>query len=283
MPDQMPRQPTRDRPEVLWLDVDLCVPDDAMQLMVKPQDTACAVQPATKQYGNSIYRPILLVVKVSGFAHSKKETATSGTRGRGCYNGHGNLPHHLVPSGALLIRSSWETARLAPTTQAETVQAITRVAGKERCWTDKDMDRATLAWYSSVLVYTGLVDRITTPRHDACRCLRARGNWHLAMLAANRARALRFPMSKVGSVSPAATALLSTAASARSATRTRTQERTEQSACGLGLQYCGILEAALSSRHTDARLTPPTPNSQCTQSLLRRYNPHEAITPSLQV
>ncbi|KAL6789987.1 hypothetical protein J3E68DRAFT_412934 [Trichoderma sp. SZMC 28012] len=31
------------------------------------------------------------------------------------------------------------------------------------------------------------------------------------MLAANRARALRFPMSKVGSVSPAATALLSTA------------------------------------------------------------------------
>lgn len=37
------------------------------------------------------------------------------------------------------------------------------MAGKERCWTDKDMDRATLAWYSSVLVYTGLVDRITTP------------------------------------------------------------------------------------------------------------------------
>lgn len=45
----MPRQPTRDRPEVLWLDVDLCVPDDALQLMVKPQDTACAAQPATKQ------------------------------------------------------------------------------------------------------------------------------------------------------------------------------------------------------------------------------------------
>lgn len=26
----------------LWLDVDLCVPDDAMQLTVKPHDTACA-------------------------------------------------------------------------------------------------------------------------------------------------------------------------------------------------------------------------------------------------
>ncbi|KAL7906803.1 hypothetical protein GGI35DRAFT_482193 [Trichoderma velutinum] len=48
-------------------------------------------------------------------------------------------------------------------------------------------------------------DNDSSPRHDACRCLRARGNWHLAMLAANRA--LRFPMSKVGSVSPAVTAL----------------------------------------------------------------------------
>ncbi|KAM6477154.1 hypothetical protein HDV62DRAFT_210949 [Trichoderma sp. SZMC 28011] len=75
------------------------------------------------------------------------------------------------------------------------------------------MDRATLAWYSSVLVYTGLVDRITTPLLAMMPVdgLRARGNWHLAMLAANRARALRFPMNKVGSVSPAATALLSTA------------------------------------------------------------------------
>lgn len=58
---------------------------------------------------------------------------------------------------------------------------------------------------------SGGQDNDSSPRHDACRCLRARGNWHLAMLAANRARALRFPMSKVGSVSPAATALLSTA------------------------------------------------------------------------
>ncbi|KAH0523364.1 hypothetical protein TsFJ059_008382 [Trichoderma semiorbis] len=58
---------------------------------------------------------------------------------------------------------------------------------------------------------SGGQDNDSSPRHDACRCLRAQGNWHLAMLAANRARALRFPMSKVGSVSPAATALLSTA------------------------------------------------------------------------
>ncbi|KAF3060229.1 hypothetical protein CFAM422_011421 [Trichoderma lentiforme] len=58
---------------------------------------------------------------------------------------------------------------------------------------------------------SGGQDNDSSPRHDACRCLRARGNWHLAMLAANRARALRFPMSMVGSVSPAATALLSTA------------------------------------------------------------------------
>ncbi|KAL7791106.1 hypothetical protein V8C43DRAFT_306135 [Trichoderma afarasin] len=58
---------------------------------------------------------------------------------------------------------------------------------------------------------SGGQDNDSSPRHDACRCLRARGNWHLTMLAANRARALRFPMSKVGSVSPAATALLSTA------------------------------------------------------------------------
>lgn len=58
---------------------------------------------------------------------------------------------------------------------------------------------------------SGGQDNDSSPRRDACRCLRARGNWHLAMLAANRARALRFPMSKVGSVSPAATALLSTA------------------------------------------------------------------------
>ncbi|KAL6690172.1 hypothetical protein J3F84DRAFT_390484 [Trichoderma pleuroticola] len=56
---------------------------------------------------------------------------------------------------------------------------------------------------------SGGQDNDSCPRHDACRWLRARGNWHLALLAANRA--LRFPMSKVGSVSPAATALHRTA------------------------------------------------------------------------
>ncbi|KAL6796101.1 hypothetical protein GGI42DRAFT_356714 [Trichoderma sp. SZMC 28013] len=56
---------------------------------------------------------------------------------------------------------------------------------------------------------SGGQDNDSSPRYDACRWLRARGNWHLALLAANRA--LRFPMSKVGSVSPAATALRCTA------------------------------------------------------------------------
>lgn len=137
---------------------------------------------------------------------------------------------------------------------------------------------------------SGGQDNDSSPRHDACRCLRARGNWHLAMLAANRARALRFPMSKVGFVSPAATALLSTQhctapllQGQRPEQGPRKGRNSPHAVLDYGVQYCGILEAALSSRHTDVRLTPPTPNSQCTQSLLRRYNPHEAITPSLQV
>ncbi|KAL7960231.1 hypothetical protein V8C34DRAFT_73328 [Trichoderma compactum] len=135
------------------------------------------------------------------------------------------------------------------------------------------MDRATLAWYSSVLVYRSSgQDNDSSPRYDACRWLRARGNWHLAMLAANRA--LRFPMSKVGSVSPAATALLCTALHCTAPPLLQGQRpeqgpRKGRNSPQAALDYSTAEFSKPLSRHTDVRLTPPVPNSQCTQSLLR--------------
>ncbi|KAK4075068.1 uncharacterized protein Triagg1_4732 [Trichoderma aggressivum f. europaeum] len=105
------------------------------------------------------------------------------------------------------------------------------------------------------------------------------------MLAANRA--LRFPTSKVGSVSPAATALLCSALH-RTAPHRCCKVSTPNKDPGKDgtvrkrpwiTEYSTAEFSKPLSRHTDVRLTPPAPNSQCTQSLLRRYHPREAHNP----